>query len=422
MNRNMANQKLKLNINTKDFFNEVYLPLLDNEERWTVIMGGGGSGKSHFVAQKMILKALKYPKRKVLVIRKVASTLRESVYALFIDQLSAIGVLQYCKYTTSHMKITLPNGSEFIFMGLDDSEKIKSIAGIDDIVIEEATELTKSDFMQLNTRLRSKAKNQQIHLMYNPMSKAKWVYDFFHVQKQPNCVVLRTNYTHNKFLPQDYVDSLLASKETDPHYYSVYALGEFGNLGKTVFNNWKEEAFDVNELVRNNNDLTTCIAMDFGFTNDPTTILFSLADLENKKLYVVEETWQKGLLNNEIAEIIHEKGYHKQLILADSAEPKSIEEIKGLGVPKIKGVKKGAGSINQGIQFMQQFEIVIHSSCQHTIQEFMDYSYQLDKATDQYVNGKFTGADHCIDAIRYSLTPHHKNNKIQFLSKSAFGL
>jgi phage terminase large subunit len=414
-------QKLKLNI-TKDFFNEVYLPLLDNKERWTVIMGGGGSGKSHFVTQKMILKALKYPNRKILVIRKVAGTLRESVYALFIDQLSSMGILQYCKYTTSHMKIVLPNGSEFIFMGLDDSEKIKSIAGIDDIIIEEATELTFDDFMQLNTRLRSKAKNQQIHLMYNPVSKSNWVYDFFHVKNQDNCLVLRTNYTHNKFLPKSYVDSLLSYKETNPLYYQVYAMGEFGNLGKSVFNNWKEEAFDVNELIKENDHLKTAIAMDFGFTNDPTTIMFSLADLENKKLYIVEETWQKGLLNNEIAEIIHEKGYHKQVILADSAEPKSIEEIRGLGVPKIKGVKKGAGSINQGIQFMLQFEIIIHPSCKQTIQEFRDYSYLKDKVTDQYVNGKFTGADHCIDAIRYSLTPFHKGKGVRFLDKSVFGL
>lgn len=416
----MAN-KVKININ-KDFFNEVYLPLLDNKERWNVIMGGAGSGKSHFVSQKMILKALKYPNRKILVIRKVQTTIRESIYALFIEQLSSMGILKHCKYTTSHLKIELPNGSQFIFSGLDDPEKIKSIASIDDIIIEEATELSSLDeFSQLNLRLRSSAPNQQIHLMYNPVSKSNWVYDFFHVQTQEDCVVMRTNYTHNKFLPQAYVDSLLSYKETNPLYYDIYAMGEFGNLGKTVFNNWSVSNFDANELVKNNNNLTTCIAMDFGFTNDPTTIMFSLADFENKKLYVTEETWQKGLLNNEIADIIFEKGYHKQLILADSAEPKSIEEIRGYGVPRIKGVKKGAGSINQGIQFMMQFEIIIHESCIQTIQEFKDYSYLKDKQTGAYLN-KFTGADHCIDAIRYSLTPYHKNNQVLFLSKGLFGL
>ena len=413
--------KVKININ-KDFFNEVYLPLLNNKERFTVLMGGGGSGKSHFVAQKMILKGMKYPNRKILVVRKVGATLRESVYALFIDQLSTMGVLQYCKYTTSHMKIILPNGSQFIFKGLDDPEKIKSVAGIDDIVIEEATELTHDDFSQLNLRLRSKAENQQVHLMFNPVSKSNWVYKHFFEQQQEDTIILKTTFRDNKFLPQSYIDSLLAYKDTNPLYYEIYAEGNFGSLGKTVFNNWEVQDFNINELVKENDGLKTCIAMDFGFSNDPTTILFSLADLENKKLYVCEETWQKGLLNNEIAEIIHEKGYHKQVIIADSAEPKSIEEIKSLGVPKIKGVKKGAGSINQGIQFMLQFEIIIHPSCVHTIQEFKDYSYQKDKGTGEYINGKFEGSDHCIDAIRYSLTPYHKHNQIRFLDKSLFGL
>lgn len=143
--------------------------------------------------------------------------------------------------------------------------------------------------------------------------------------------------------------------------------------------------------------------------------------MENKKLYIVEETWQKGLLNNEIAQIIHEKGYQKQFILADSAEPKAIEEIKGLGVPNIKGVKKGAGSINNGIQFMKQFEIIIHPDCEHTIAEFKDYSYKKDKKTGAHIN-QLTGADHCIDAIRYSLTRFGKGAGVRFLDKSAFGL
>lgn len=417
----MATPKLKLNID-KSFFNEAYLPILTNTERWTVCYGGGGSGKSHFVAQKMIMKAIKYANRKILVIRKVQATLRESVYALFIEQLSEMGILGHCKYTTSHMKIELPNGSTFIFMGLDDSEKIKSIVGIDDIVIEEATELSGLDeFTQLDLRLRSKADNQQIHLMYNPVSKTNWVYNFFHVQQQHDCAVLKTTYQDNKFLPEKYINSLLSYKETNPLYYEIYAEGNFGSLGKRVFTNWKEEAFDVKELVRTNSNLRTCIAMDFGFTNDPTTIMFSLADLDNKKLYICEETWAKGLLNNHIAEIIHDKNYQKQVILADSAEPKSIEEIKGLGVPNIKGVKKGAGSIKQGIQFMQQFEIIIHPSCIHTVQEFRDYSFRKDKSTGEYVND-FTGADHCIDAVRYSLTPYSKGKSIRFIDKSAFGL
>lgn len=412
--------KLKLNID-RSFFNEAYLPLLNNKHRFTVLYGGGGSGKSHFVAQKMIIKAFKYPNRKILVVRKVQATIRESIYALFIEQLSAMGILKLCKHTTSHMKIELPNGSQFIFTGLDDPEKIKSITGIDDIIIEEVTELASADELaQLNTRLRSKAENQQIHVMFNPVSKNNWVYNYWFQQNQPDTTILHTTYKDNKFLPQSYIDSLLAYEHSNPLFYKVYALGEFGSLGKRVFTQWKAEDFDVHELVKNNNHLKTCIGLDWGFTNDPTVIMFSLVDIEKKKLYICEETYQKGLTNDRIAEIIKQKGYQKQIIIADSAEPKSIEEVRKHGIPKIKGVKKGAGSINHGIQFMQQFEIIIHSSCTKTIQEFEDYSYAKNKATGEYINDKFTGADHCIDAIRYSLSD--QRNKVVFLNKSIFGL
>lgn len=411
---------MKVNIDS-NHFNEVYLPYLNNKERITVLYGGAGSGKSHFAVQKHVIKSLKYNKRRVLVIRKVQAAIRDSIFKLFVDQLAEMGIYPYCKVTTSNLSIQLPNGSEFIFKGLDDPEKIKSITGIDDILIEEATELTQDDFSQLNLRLRSGAENQQITLMFNPVSKENWVYPYFFKQKPRDTVILKTTYKHNRFLPEDYIKSLKAYQITNPRYYEIYCLGKFGNLGKQVFTNWKTEEFNVNTLVATNSRLKTCIGMDFGFTNDPTTIVFSLVDMKNKKLYIVDETYRKGLLNNEIAQIIHEKNYQKQVILADSAEPKAIEEIRGLGVPNIKGVKKGAGSINNGIQYMQQFEIIIHSSCEHTIAEFKDYSYKKDKKTGIHIN-EVTGADHCIDSIRYSLTRFSNGKSIRFLDKAVFGL
>lgn len=401
-----AKPKITINVD-KDFFNPVYLPLLNNKHRFTLLYGGAGSGKSHFAVQKMILKALKYPNRKILVVRKVQNTIRNSIFALFMEQLEAMNLKQHVNATTANMKIDLPNGSQFLFVGMDDPEKIKSIASIDDIVIEEATDLTIDDFSQLNLRLRSNAENQQIHLMFNPVSKTNWVYKYFFVQEQPNTIILKTTYKDNRFLPQSYIDTLEDYKKNNPMYYTIYALGNFGSLGKKVFENWKAEDFDVKQLIKSNQDLVTCIGLDFGFTNDPTTIMFSLADFKNKKLYVVQETYEKGLLNNEIADIIIDNNYYKQVIFADSAEPKSIEELKRLGIRKITGVKKGAGSINQGIQYMKQFEIIIHTSCKNTIAEFKDYSFKKDKITGEYLN-EFTGADHCIDAIRYSLNRYRE--------------
>ena len=170
----------------KRFFNPIYLNyptengninLLDHYTTRTIVLYcGAGSGKSRFGVQRTVLKAMRYSNRKILVVRKVTSTIRDSIFAEFKGVLSQYKILPYCKVTETNFTITLPNGSTFIFKGMDDPEKIKSISGIDDIVREEATELTLDDFSQLNLRLRSRKPYNQILLMYNPVSKANWVY------------------------------------------------------------------------------------------------------------------------------------------------------------------------------------------------------------------------------------------------------
>lgn len=421
-------QTIQLNLHPS-YFNEVYIPYLLNEERFTVFYGGGGSGKSHFAVQKMIIKALIYPNRRILVVRKVQNTIRDSIFELFKQILSEMGLLQFCEYTTTYLEINLPNGSQFIFKGLDDPEKIKSITGIDDILIEEATELALDDFAQLNLRLRSQADNQQIVLMFNPVSKTNWVYDYFFVQEQEDTVVTHTTYKDNKFLPDDYVKSLEGYKETNPIYYKVYALGEFATLGKTVFqqataserNDYSIQEFDVHELVQDNPDLISTVGLDFGFTADPTTVISSLIDESNKIVYVFDEEYEKGLMNDQIAELLLSKGMKREDIFADNAEPKSIEEIKSRGLRHIQGGKKGADSIRSGIQFMKQFHFIVHPSCKNLIQEFMDYNYVKDKATGHYTND-VQGEDHCLDALRYSMQKIQFTNKVTFMAKSVFGL
>src|SRR5699024_861234 len=286
----------------KDFFNEVYLPTLYNDDRINVYYGGGGSGKSHYVVQKHIIKSL-MEKRETLVIRKVQATLRESIYKNFLIQLDKFGILEHCKTATTAMNIELPNGSRFIFMGLDDSEKIKSIESIDDIIIEEATELKREDFTQLNLRLRSNANNLQMSLMFNPISKRNWVYDAFFKNPVENLNVLHTTYKDNKFLPQSYIESLNDLQNTDPLQYRIYALGEFGNLGKAVFENWEVKEFDIEDKKEKIN-LRRLMGMDYGFTADPTTIIESYVDQANKILYINDEVYKRGLLNTDIAEEI----------------------------------------------------------------------------------------------------------------------
>ncbi|WP_096348678.1 PBSX family phage terminase large subunit [Anaerotignum propionicum] len=381
--------------------NGAYLPYLGNyKNRTEVYYGGAGSGKSVFVAQKTAIKALR-GKRKILVIRKVARTLKDSCVDLMKQTLNGLGVWDKCKFNKSTSDIELPNGSLFLFKGMDDSEKIKSITGITDIWIEEATEISMDDFTQLNLRLRAQTPNLQMFLSFNPVSKANWCYQLFFA-KPTDAFVLKTTYLDNKFLPQAYVDSLEHMKETNYTYYKIYALGEFCSLDKLVFSNWEEKEFDVNELIVTK-QYTTLTGLDFGFTNDPTALIVSLCDTKARELYIFDEYGDIGLLNPDIANIIKSLGYSKNIIMADCAEQKSIEEIRRAGVPKIKKCAKGSDSVLFGIQQLQQYKIYVHPKCTGVITEFQNYSWEKDRNTNEYVNKPVDKFNHYIDALRYSM-------------------
>ncbi|MDK0890716.1 PBSX family phage terminase large subunit [Clostridium perfringens] len=396
--------RIKIN---KRVFNEVYLPQLQNyEKRFNVFYGGGGSGKSHFVVQKMIYKYLKYPGRKCLVVRKVNSTLKESIFALFRSVLSDWQIYDECKINKTDLTIELPNKSLFIFKGIDDPEKIKSIAGIDDIVVEECTEIDEFDFDQLNLRLRSKNPYNQIHVMFNPVSKSNWVYKrwFKNGYDTKDTIVLHTTYKNNKFLPKDYIDSLLKLEKDNPVYFRIYALGEFATLDKLIYTNWKEESFDYKEILKNNRNTKAIFSLDFGYTNDPTAFVCSIIDKINKKLWIFDEFQEKGLLNDEIAEKIIDLGYRKEVIVCDSAEPKSIEELKRNGLSRVKGAVKGRDSIINGIQLIQQYEIIVHPKCTEIIEELKNYTWIKDKTTGEYTNKPIDKYNHGLDALRYGVS------------------
>ena len=353
-----------------------------------------------FVAQKLIIKALR-GKRKVLVVRKVARTQKESCFTVIKNILSNLRILDKCAINKSTLDITLPNGSIFLFKGMDDSEKIKSIADITDIWIEEATELTPEDFTQLNLRLRSNRPNLQILLSFNPVSKANWCYLYF-FDKPTDAFILKTTYKDNAYLPKAYTDSLEKMKETNPTYYKIYALGEFCSLDKLIFNNWEEREFDIGEMIKLKK-YTTLTGLDFGFTNDPTALVVSLCDPKGKEIYIFDEFSDTGLLNPDIAQIIKSMGYAKNIIMADCAEEKSIEEIRRSGIPKIKKCSKGKDSVLFGLQQLQQYKIYVHPKCKGVLAEFQNYSWEKDKRTGEYINRPIDKFNHYCDALRYSL-------------------
>ena len=389
----------------KNIFNDIYLPhLKDFNKRYEVYYGGAGSGKSYFVAQKLVIKALT-DRRKVLVLRKVGRTVKNSVFQLILDTLDLLQIKDKCKINKTDFSIELPNGSIFLCSGLDDPEKIKSIAGLTDAWLEEATEFTQDDFNQIDLRIRDPlAKDQQLILSFNPVSKASWCYLQFFAENpeldefRSKVEIVKSNYTNNPHLPQAYVDSLLLLKATNPVYYGIYALGDFGSLDKLVYSNWQKFEFNKEDI---KGDLI--IGLDFGYTNDPTALVAAIVNAEENRIYVFKEWGGTGLLNDDIAKNIIDFGFAKSIIKADSAEQKSIDEIKRAGVLRISPCTKGQGSILQGIQKLQQYELIIHPDCKEILNELQNYAWEKDKQTNEYINKPIDKYNHYLDALRYAL-------------------
>ena len=410
---------MKLNIH-KAIFNDAYYPyLLDYSHRYEVYYGGAGSGKSVFVAQKLVIKALRQ-KRKVLVLRKVNRTTKASTFQLLLDTLSKFQILDMCSINRTDFTIQLPNGSFFLCAGLDDTEKIKSIVGITDAWLEEATEFCADDFSQIDLRVRDPlALGQQIILSFNPVSKANWCYLWFFAESddladfRKQVVIIKTNYQDNKFLPQEYIDALLRMKNTNPVYYTIYALGEFGSLDKLIYNNWYVQDFNKNDI--KGQLLCGC---DFGYTNDPTAFVASICVPTENRIYVFREWGGTGFLNNQIAAAIDKMGFGKSTIICDSAEQKSIEELRQAGIRHAKPSVKGKGSILQGIQKLQQYELIIHPSCECIIEELENYSWVKDKQTNEYINEPIDKYNHYLDALRYSLQCLDVRVQLQTIDKN----
>lgn len=394
--------------------NEVYKPYIGKYTVFKEIYyGGAGSGKSHFITQKLIIKALK-GKRKILVIRKVGATLKDSCWQLLLDILIELNVYHLCHINKSNFTITLPNGSVFLFKGLDNPEKIKSITGISDIWIEEATELNLEDYNQLELRIRPKdTPNPQIFLSFNPISKMNWCYKTFFEQKT-DAFVLHTTYLDNKFLPNKYIENLQKMKNTNYTYYKIYALGEFATLDKLIFTNWREAEFNPDELIKTGK-YKTIIGMDFGW-NDPTAMIVGLVDKVERELYLIDEYKDSYKTYPEIANIIKARGYSKNKIIAESARPEGIEEIKRNGIYKIESVEKP--KIVDSIQKLQQYTIFILPKLEETITEFQNYTWKKDKKTGDYIDEPIDDWNHIIDALRYAMTQVDEGRKIGVMKMS----
>ena len=390
------------------------------KKRYRVCKGGRGSKKSTTTALNIIYRMMKYPKANTLVIRKTFASHKDSTYAQLKWAITQLGVNHLWEYTKSPLEITYkPTGQKILFRGMDDPLKITSITVIVGHLcwawFEECYEITnEDDFNKIDMSIRGELPEglfKQITITFNPWNERHWLKKRFFDVKDNNILAMTTNYMCNEFLGKDDIELFEKMKEVSPRRYSIEGLGEWGIAEGVVFDNWKELDFDYKELVKNRNVLST-VGLDFGYKADPTALICSLVDKENKELYIYDEHYQKGMLNNEIADMIKYKGYSKERIIADSAEQKSIEEIRRLGIGRIKPARKGKDSIINGIQYLLQYKIYIHPKCTNTIMEF--YNYVWSKSKDgKEINKPVDEYNHLIDALRYSMEPMQQNRKVR---------
>ena len=394
---------IKLNIKPSVFCPIYYPYLLDYQYRYNVFYGGRASGKTKFIMQKLLIKGLK-EKRTILLMRKQTTQLRDSVWKEILQVIDDFHLSQFFTVNKTEFRITcLINGTEFKCLGLDEPEKIKGFADISDVFLDEVTGFNQEDVELIDGTLRSpKFKLPlQMYFSFNPISKANFVYKYFGFDTgitPPNTFILKSTYLDNPFLGENVAERYEALKQRDYRRWQIEALGDFVSLDKLVFQNYKVEEFDHTKI----NGVLLC-GLDYGFVNDISAFVASLLDEENKKIYVFKIWGDTNKTNDELSNIIKSMGFSKSLIIADCAEQKSIEEMKRAGILRIKPSVKGADSIIHGIQKLQQYDIIIHPSCEGIITEFENYSWQKDKQSGEYINKPIDSFNHYIDALRYSL-------------------
>lgn len=386
--------------------NKVYKPYFNKPQFTQIYYGGSSSGKSYFLAQKIVLDNLKGVNW--LVCRNVASTLRNSSFNEITKAISNMGLMKYYHITKSAMTITCTlNNRQILFAGLDDSEKIKSVTPIDSVLhrifIEEATEIKREAYKQLTKRLRGDSEfSKCVILAFNPILRSHWIYQEFFGRWEDGLTsyednklcILKTTYKDNLFLTDD--DKKLLEDESDPYYYQVYSLGNFGVLGHVIFKNWKVE--DLSDRI-SQFDRIYC-GIDFGFASDPNALIKVHLDKTRKKIYVFDEWYQAGMSDEELLRVCRDF-VGNQYVTCDSAEPKTIDYLANSGIRAVAAVK-GADSINRGIRWLQDYEIIIDVKCQHFKNEIEQYHWQQDKNG----NAMAKPADlnnHLLDALRYAL-------------------
>lgn len=355
---------------------------------------------------------VQYPAANLLVIRKTYRTLHDSCYAELKWAVHRLGLDAFWTFKESPLEATFTrkDGTQqkIFFRGLDDPLKVTSITVEQGCLcwmwIEEAYEImNESDFDMLDESIRGEVPDglfKQITFTFNPWNEKHWIKKRFFDAPDSETLALTTNYLCNEWLDAADKKVFETMKKNNPRRYAVAGLGGWGIVDGLVYENWKEQEFTL-EQIRKDYKIESAFGLDFGYTNDPSALFAGFIDVQNRKIFVWDEMYETGLSNKKIAEKITSLGYGKERITADSAEPKSIDELKGYGL-RVSGAAKGKDSINNGIQFIQDFEIIIHPRCVHFLTEISNYTWDKDKFNNK-LNKPIDDFNHLMDAMRYAL-------------------
>lgn len=400
-------------INLPEVVGKGYAAFWNFKGRYRVVKGSRASKKSKTAALNFIVRLMQYSDANLLVIRKVYRTLKDSCFTELKWAINRLCVNEFWSVKESPLEMTYtPTGQKIYFRGLDDSMKVTSITVEHGYLcwmwIEEAYEIgNEADFDMLDESIRGAIPEntglfKQITLTFNPWNEGHWLKSRFFDNPSEETLAMTTNYMCNEWLDDNDRKLFEEMKIHNPRRYQVAGLGEWGISEGLVYENFEVDAFDINKI-RSLSSVKSAFGLDFGYTNDPSALFCGLVDSAAKTIWVFDEIYEKGLSNERLAEKVIKAGYAKEKIIADAAEPKSIDRLRALGIYRVRKARKGADSVTNGIDYIQDFHIIIHPKCRNFLTEIQNYTWDEDKKTGKKINKPIDDFNHLMDAMRYAL-------------------
>jgi phage terminase large subunit len=411
-------------------FNPVYLPLLNDQNRYILLYGGRDSAKSYFAAQKVIIDTMRKPYSRFILVRKAYAHIKDSQFQTIKDIVSSYGLMDYFVFPENPLRIIFKkNGNMIIARGLDKEHKTKSIKDPTGVWYEELNEIGFNDFLKTTTSLRGGI-IQEIGT-FNPEMETEWINSYFFPPKEnyekqdgnfhyvksirKDTTILHTTYKDNKYVTPQSAELLESFKEVDENYYRIYTLGLWGGvLEGLVYDNW--EIYDASASSAQGPATREFLGygLDWGFVNDPTAII--RVEKEGDTLYLDEVIYRKGLTNQDLIREMISAGINRSdEIIADCAEPKSIQDLYGAGW-NVHPALKGPDSVRVGISKIRQFKIRVSPGSRNLIRELKNYRWKMDKDGNS-LNVPIDNYNHGLDAVRYVVM-----NKMMVRKKRLFGI